>query len=146
MVSGCFDKIVRVWNVKSRKVIDWQQTSHYITALSFTSNGERLCVGLVNGDIVIYDTDNGNLENFGNAHHPISSVSKDTCHGNNNNNNHNMGKLTLMTVISCRNTRGKFSNGRKVTGIEFLSFNVVMISTNDSRIRFIDIKVITFVI
>jgi hypothetical protein len=54
-VSGCFDKIVRVWNVKNRKVIDWQQTSHYITALNQTANGERLCVGLVNGDIVLYD-------------------------------------------------------------------------------------------
>lgn len=54
-MSGCFDKIVRVWNAKNRKVLDWQQTSHYITALSFTTNGERLCVGLVNGDVVVYD-------------------------------------------------------------------------------------------
>ena len=24
VITGCFDKIVRVWNVKNRKVIDWQ--------------------------------------------------------------------------------------------------------------------------
>jgi WD40 repeat protein len=62
VISGCFDKIVRVWNVKSRKVIDWQQTSHYITALNMTSNGDRLCVGLINGDIVVYDSNNGPAE------------------------------------------------------------------------------------
>lgn len=45
-----------------------------------------------------------------------------------------------MLAISCRNRRGKFSSGRKVTGIEFLNLNVAMVSTNDSRIRFIDIR------
>ncbi len=50
-------------------------------------------------------------------------------------------KLTLMQVISCKNRRGKYANGRKVTGIEFLNTYVAMVSTNDSRIRFIDIRV-----
>jgi hypothetical protein len=36
---------------------------------------------------------------------------------------------------------GKFSNGRKVTGFEFLSSNIAMVTTNDSRIRFIDARV-----
>jgi hypothetical protein len=27
-----------------------------------TSNGDRLCVGLINGDIVVYDSNNGPAE------------------------------------------------------------------------------------
>jgi hypothetical protein len=46
-----------------------------------------------------------------------------------------------MKVVTCKNRRGKFSNGRKVTGIDFLSANIAMISTNDSRIRFVDARV-----
>ena len=52
----------------------------------------------------------------------------------------NPGKLTLFQVINCRNRRGKFSSGRKVTGLEFLNPNTVMVTTNDSRIRFIDVR------
>lgn len=43
-------------------------------------------------------------------------------------------------MICCRNGRGKFAKGRKVTGIEFLNVNFAMVTTNDSRIRFIDIQ------
>jgi WD40 repeat protein len=35
--------------------------------------------------------------------------------------------------------RGKYSNGRKVTGIEFINNNVILVSTNDSRIRLLNI-------
>ena len=108
VVSGCFDKFVRVWNMKNKKVTDWQQTTHYITALKYSAGEERLFVGLVNGSVVIYD-------------------SKEE-------------KLKSMKVVVCKNQRGKFSKGRKVTGIEFLSVNVAMVTTNDSRIRFIDAR------
>lgn len=109
-MTGCFDKFVRVWNVKTKKVLDWQQTSCYVTAARFTSCGERLYVGLVNGDVVIYDS--------------------------------TQEKLKLIKVVVCKNKRGKFSKGRKVTSIDFLSVNIAMITTNDSRIRFIDARVI----
>ena len=49
-----------------------------------------------------------------------------------------------MTKIECRNRTGKFSKGKKVTGIEFMSSdtmpNCMMVTTNDNRIRFINIK------
>lgn len=108
-MSGCFDKFVRLWNVKSKKVVDQQMTSQYITALKFTISGEKLFVGLVNGDVVVYES--------------------------------TQDKLTPLKVVSCKNRRGKFANGRKVTGIEVLSANLAMITTNDSRIRFVDARV-----
>lgn len=53
-------------------------------------------------------------------------------------------KLKPIKSVICKNRRGKFSNGRKVTGIEFLTSTVAMITTNDSRMRFINIKVRKF--
>lgn len=38
-----------------------------------------------------------------------------------------------------KNSTGKFSDGRKVTGIEFIDDQVAMVTTNDSRVRFINI-------
>jgi len=76
--------------------------------LKFTSGGEKLLIGLVSGDILIYDS--------------------------------TQEKLRPVLVVNCKNRRGKFSNGRKVTGIEFLSVGIAMVTSNDSRIRFIDTK------
>jgi WD40 repeat protein len=61
--SGCFDKLLRIWNIKQRKVVEWQQTPNYITALCFTpSTGDRLAVGLITGEILIYDLNQEKLK------------------------------------------------------------------------------------
>ena len=48
-------------------------------------------------------------------------------------------KLKLERSIDVKNNNGKFSGGRKVTGIDFFNGNVAMVTTNDSRVRFINI-------
>ena len=40
-----------------------------------------------------------------------------------------------MTKVDCRNRRGKFSSGRKVSSIKFISKYEFLVSTNDSRMR-----------
>ena len=55
VASGCFDKTIRVWNVSQRKVIDWQQTPNFITAMQINENGDRLVVGLCDGVCLVYD-------------------------------------------------------------------------------------------
>ena len=55
VASGCFDKMIRIWNVNQRKVIDWQQTHSYITAMQINHNGDKLIVGLVDGICLVYD-------------------------------------------------------------------------------------------
>jgi hypothetical protein len=77
--------------------------------LQYTSCGTKLIVGLVNGEVLIYDA--------------------------------TQEKLRPLKSLLCKNKRGKFHNGRKVTGIEFINSNYAMITTNDSRIRFISLKV-----
>jgi len=47
-----------------------------------------------------------------------------------------LGRLNYSTRIDCKNRRGKFSNGRRVSGVRFLGQgNEILISTNDSRLR-----------
>ena len=51
-----------------------------------------------------------------------------------------MGRLNYVTRIDCKNRRGKFSSGRKVSGVRFLNSNEVLISTNDSRLRLFNLE------
>jgi WD40 repeat protein len=46
-----------------------------------------------------------------------------------------LGRLNYITRIDCKNRRGKFSSGRKVSGIVFLNKSEIIITTNDSRLR-----------
>ena len=120
---------MRIWNIKSRKVVDWQQTSHYITALAFappiksSSDSDnnsskkkkeelhRLVVGLVNGEILIYDSAQEKLRLLKQVHTRQATIKKFT------------------------------KNGKKVNGIEFINSRMVVVTTNDSRIRVFEIKV-----
>ena len=55
VASGCFDKTIRIWNVNQRKVIAWEQTPNYVTAMQINSTGDKLVVGLVDGICLVYD-------------------------------------------------------------------------------------------
>ena len=52
----------------------------------------------------------------------------------------NSEKLNYKTQIECRNARGKFAKGRKVTGLEFSQDGKqLLVTTNDSRVRLFDV-------
>lgn len=52
-----------------------------------------------------------------------------------------LGRLNYSTRIDCKNRRGKFSSGRKVSGVQFLGKgNEILISTNDSRLRLFNLE------
>ncbi|OMJ95300.1 hypothetical protein SteCoe_1358 [Stentor coeruleus] len=48
--------------------------------------------------------------------------------------------LHYYNTIICRNRRGMFSNGRRVTGLSFITQDWLLVSTHDSRIRIIKYK------
>jgi WD40 repeat protein len=52
----------------------------------------------------------------------------------------NLGRLNWSTKIDCKNRSGKFSLGRKVSGITFVSQTEVIITTNDSRLRLFNLE------
>ena len=55
--SGCFDKMVRIWDINEAKVVDWVQTSDIITSLTFSPDKNSLLVGFFKGTIKIYRAD-----------------------------------------------------------------------------------------
>ena len=42
--------------------------------------------------------------------------------------------------MDCRNRKGKFSKGAKITNVEFSNENEILITTNDSRLRLFNIE------
>lgn len=55
-VSGCFDKIVRIWNPTKGKVVDYINLQEYITAISYFPTGDLIIVGSHLGKCSIYET------------------------------------------------------------------------------------------
>jgi len=106
-VSGCLDKIIRIWDTRKNKVVDYINVQDLITSISFFPSGNQIAVGFHNGKISTFDI------------YP---------------------KLKFQSTYDCKNGSGKYSDGRKVTGIEFINNNEMLVSTNDSRIRLLNIK------
>jgi hypothetical protein len=50
-----------------------------------------------------------------------------------------LGRLNWSTKFDCKNRSGKFSLGRKISGILFLNMQEVIIATNDSGLRLYDL-------
>lgn len=48
-------------------------------------------------------------------------------------------KIKFSHSFDFRNKYGKYSDGRNITGIEFIRNNEILVSTNDSRIRIANI-------
>lgn len=51
-------------------------------------------------------------------------------------------KLSYVAIVNCKNRHGTFSDGRKVTGINFLNNYEALITTADSRLRIINLNVL----
>lgn len=103
--SGCFDRIVRVWNASLNKVEAYYQTPDLITAVAYSPSAQYLCVGLKQGQLLLY----------------ASSLQD--------------ARLKFTTELNCRNRKGRKSRGRRVTGIAFFDAATYLVSTNDSRLR-----------
>jgi WD40 repeat protein len=54
-VSGCFDKIVRIWNPEQNKVIDYINVQEYVTSIAYFPTGEKIAVGSHTGKCSIYE-------------------------------------------------------------------------------------------
>eukprot|EP01017_Pseudomicrothorax_dubius_P045618 TRINITY_DN7906_c0_g1_i2.p1 TRINITY_DN7906_c0_g1~~TRINITY_DN7906_c0_g1_i2.p1 ORF type:complete len:131 (-),score=14.02 TRINITY_DN7906_c0_g1_i2:439-831(-) len=55
--SGCFDRILRVWDVAEQKVVDWLQSLDVITSMAVAPDGTSLVVGFLSGFIRFYTTE-----------------------------------------------------------------------------------------
>ena len=56
-MTGCFDKMIRVWDMTDGKVVDWFQANDMITAMCFHPESTHLVVGYFKGFVKIYRAD-----------------------------------------------------------------------------------------
>ncbi|PAA49432.1 hypothetical protein BOX15_Mlig020149g1, partial [Macrostomum lignano] len=117
-VSGSMDGKLRLWSLSDKKVSAWRQVptrhTNMITALCFCRGGQLLAVGTYDGRVMFYDT----AEKL--SYHTLIDLYKES------------------TVKRRKRNRGFF----KVTGIETMpgDANRILVSSNDSRQRLIDLK------
>lgn len=50
-LSGCFDKKIRVWNIRDGRVQEWQQAPDMVTAAKFSLDGQMIVAGLFKGEV-----------------------------------------------------------------------------------------------
>jgi len=120
-VSGSFDMIIRLWDISSSTIIDYQNTPDIVTSMQFSPDGRKLLVGLYKGQCFIFTIDS--LKYFS------------------RNNSNSIKRMSYISVINCRNRYGSYSDGRKVTGIHFINNSEALVTTADHRLRIINLDV-----
>ena len=139
-LSGSLDGKLRLWNIPDKRVTLWNEVSGVvtkgtkssdtsgtgksshglITASAFVQNGKFAVIGTYDGRVIFYNTDQ--LKYFTQLHVRSSSgISQVTSRAD-----------------SARSGRNRKSN--KVTGIESVFDNKILVTTNDSRIRLYDLR------
>lgn len=54
-VTGCLDKIIRIWSPLKNKVLDYINMKEYITSVAYFPTGDMIAIGTHNGRCSIYD-------------------------------------------------------------------------------------------
>ena len=123
-LSACFDKKVRVWSIVDHRVMEWSQVQDIITSARYDRKGEFVMVGSHTGTVNVLRGGMGSAAGQSAAAASASSTQADGAEAG----------LRYVTEVVCRNHSGKYSDGRKVTGLDFNS-DLMLVTTNDSRLR-----------
>lgn len=139
-LSGSLDGKVRLWNIPDKRVTLWNEVNALpvqnrnknqsssvpsyglITASAFVQNGKFAVIGTYDGRVIFYTTDQ--LKYFTQLH--IGSEKQQAA------------SSRLDSAGTDR--RGKPKQNFKITGIEGLDENKILVTTNDSRIRLYDLR------
>ncbi|KAL8443119.1 hypothetical protein Emag_006069 [Eimeria magna] len=143
--TGCLDATIQVWRLLSSRapgtpgaprgapeqfesrIVEYLKVPELVTALSISPNGGILAVGFRNGSISFYDA-----RRLGGSGHP--AIYEAELLGANT--------LKFRSEVDCKNRKGKFAKGRKVTSLEWLpDGSCLCVATNDSRIRIFDVMI-----
>ena len=140
-LSGSLDGKLRLWNIPDKKVTLWNEVmalpnqqsgsskgrqdleSHgLITASAFVQNGKFAVIGTYDGRVIFFSTDQ--LKYFTQLDVSAKGIIAQS--------------VAEVTPGTFRNRRRKKCN--KVTGIEGVDDNKILVTTNDSRIRLYDLR------
>ena len=138
-LSGSLDGKLRLWNIPDKKVAHWNEVSAVsnqprasksresgtqslglITASAFVQNGKFAVIGTYDGRVIFYSTDH--LKYFTELHVSAKGIVSSA----------------LSDPMSSKRGRKRRSN--KVTGIESVDENKILVTTNDSRLRLYDLR------
>mmetsp|Transcript_26532 Transcript_26532/g.32105 ORF Transcript_26532/g.32105 Transcript_26532/m.32105 type:complete len:561 (+) Transcript_26532:71-1753(+) len=87
LVTGGFDRKVRIWSIKTGEVKDWTQVPDIVSVMRFTPRGDFVVCGLIHGQVIFLSAEG----------------------------------LRYYTQMACKNRRVSHKDGKKVTGLEFMS-------------------------
>ena len=112
-------------------MLDYINIQDYITSIAYFPSGESIAVGTQNGKCSIYDCKVKNQKNtfcfwFLKLINYFLFFQIQT-------------QLKYSYSFYCKNKIGKYSGGRKITSIEFINRNSLLVSTNDSRVRLVNV-------
>jgi WD40 repeat protein len=147
LLSASMDKTVRLWHVSRPKCLSIYQHSDFVTSIAFHPIEDRYFLsGSFDKKLRMWNIPEHRVVEWAQTANMITAA----CFSPN-------GKMAVaglytgevtfyqtdglkyFTQIECKNRHGKDSNGRKVTGLQYLpSGKKLLISTNDSRLRLYD--------
>lgn len=154
-ISGCFDRFIRIFNIDNsivfEKTIDEnnieKELNNKITKKKINSLlNDSISTIIVNNNIKNnLENSEDSLPNYFNINEIITSVAffpegDKIAIGTHN------GKIQVYSIFPkiaysysfvCRNRLGKFSSGKKITSIDFTDRKRALITTSDSRIRYV---------
>ena len=168
-ISGCFDRFIRIFTIEDSIIYknkieennnenEYNNSNSNIIFKKRKSNilNDSISTIIVNNNIkninnkINNNSDNSdnNLPNYFNIDQIITSVAffpegDKVAIGTHN------GKILVYAIFPkisylynfiCRNRLGKYSSGKKITSIEFTDRNKALITTSDSRIRYISMR------
>lgn len=138
-LSGSLDGKLRLWNIPDKRVTLWNEVpavssqprasksresgaqSHgLITASAFVQNGKFAVIGTYDGRVIFYSTDQ--LKYFTQLHVSVK------------------GLVSSALSDPMSSKRGRKRRSNKVTGIESVDENKILVTTNDSRLRLYDLR------
>uniref|UniRef100_A0A6A7FQZ5 WD repeat-containing protein 44 n=1 Tax=Hirondellea gigas TaxID=1518452 RepID=A0A6A7FQZ5_9CRUS len=147
LLSASMDRTVMLWHVSRQKCLCLFQHNDFVTAVAFHPVEDTLFLsGSFDKKIRLWNILDHRVACWAqtptmvtsaafssNGEHCVAGLFDGQCIL------YSTDGLKEFTRIDCRNRRGKFSNGRKVTGIQFApTARKLLVTTNDSRIRLFD--------
>eukprot|EP00475_Leptophrys_vorax_P043343 TRINITY_DN8318_c0_g1_i2.p1 TRINITY_DN8318_c0_g1~~TRINITY_DN8318_c0_g1_i2.p1 ORF type:complete len:561 (-),score=116.19 TRINITY_DN8318_c0_g1_i2:211-1785(-) len=148
LLTASLDRSVRLWHVSKEKCLGKFQHADFVTSVAFHPSQVRLFLsGSYDKILRIWNILDHRVINYEQTDTIITSATftpdgryvaagliSGQCVFFRSEN------LSYYTQLDCRNRRGKFAKGRKVTGLQFVNNKYLLVTTCDSRIRLYDME------
>lgn len=148
VLTASHDKTVILWNIENKMASQIYTHSDIVTSVSFKPNSDIFATGSFDKNLRLWSIKHKRVVNWLDQKSIVSSVQFST-DGERlvSGNMHGLcsifdtkNKLVNLSTINCKNRKGFFSKGRKVVDIKFTCNREAIVTTADSRIRYIDLN------